>query len=453
MTHRSISKIVVHKLFGTYDYGLSAPANANEPNRLVILYGDNGSGKTTILKLLFYLLSPETGQGHKTALATIPVSAFEVQFSTGDRVWMRRPEGQLTGGFVIGMKLWRAKERTAEFKQDDEGNFKANPETTTFLKHLAKLELALYFLSDDRSVHFAGVGTSDSMSFDGGDLDEEVIFARNYPGHVLPRRMFRGLEQRAQLLLQQSILRSERWLQSEAVRGASQGESSVNALYAEILKNISSLPLTSDLAGKPKINALLKRMANLEIRSREFARYGLIPEFHGKDIVQVIKQAPKTHVEIVTTVVTPYVESVERKLDAMEHLQKRVDTLVSLLNSFYSGKALSYDVHVGFTLSTTDGRRLQPEMLSSGERHLLLLFCNTVQALDKPSIFVIDEPEISLNIKWQRRLLSALLECSEEQPVQYFLASHSLELLAQYRNNAIRLESEQEVKDGTPKNA
>jgi len=76
MTHRSISKIFVHKLFGTYDYVLSAPDNANEPNSLVILYGDNGTGKTTILKLLFHLLSPETGQGHKTALATIPVSAF-----------------------------------------------------------------------------------------------------------------------------------------------------------------------------------------------------------------------------------------------------------------------------------------------------------------------------------------------------------------------------------------
>jgi len=366
---------------------------------------------------------------------------------------MRRPKGQLTGGFAIGMKLGHAKERTSEFKQDDDGTFIANPETTSFLKYRAKLELALYYLSDDRSVHFAGVGASDSISFESGDIDEDMLFVEHYPGNVRQRRMYRGLEQRAQLLLQQSIRRSERWLQSQAVRGASQGESSVNALYAEILKRISSLPLTSDLVGKPKIDALLKRMANLEIRSREFARYGLIPEFNGKDIEQVIKQAPKTHVEIITTVVTPYVESVERKLDAMENLQKRVDTLVSLLNSFYSGKALSYDVHVGFTLSTTDGRRLQPEMLSSGERHLLLLFCNTVQALDKPSIFIIDEPEISLNIKWQRHLLSALLQCSEGRPVQYFLASHSLELIAQYRNNAIRLESEQEVEGGTPKNA
>ena len=267
-----------------------------------------------------------------------------------------------------------------------------------------------------------------------------MVFGSDIPGRIIRRRMRADVEQRAQLLLQQSIRRSEMWLQSQAVRGASQGESSVNLLYGEILKRISSLPLSSDVVPQSKIKRLQKRMQKLELRSREFARYGLVPVFQAKNIVSVIKQAPKTHVEVISTVVTPYIESVEKKLEAMESLQRRIDTLVELLNSFYRGKKLSYDVHEGFTISTTEGRSLQPQMLSSGERHLLLLFCNTIQALDKPSLFVIDEPEISLNIKWQRRLLSALLKCAEGQPVQYLLATHSLELLAQYRNNAIRLE-------------
>ena len=137
----------------------------------------------------------------------------------------------------------------------------------------------------------------------------------------------------------------------------------------------------------------------------------------------------------------------------MQNLQKRIDTLVDLMNSFYRDKQISYDVHAGFAIKTMGGNPLKPQMLSSGERHLLLLFCNTVQALDKPSIFVIDEPEISLNVKWQRRLLSALLKCAEGQPVQYIMATHSLELLSQYSNNTVRIGPSQEGPSGTKEDA
>ena len=453
MIHRSIARITVRRLFGTYDYDLCPSAAASDPNRLLILYGDNGTGKTTVLRILFHLISPESRQGHKTTLVRIPLSEFEVHFANGDKVWMRRPEGKLTGSYTIGMKIGRRKEQIADFKQDDEGSITASPKTNAFLNELRDLELALYFLSDDRSVRFAGVEESDSGYYSDDFIDEEMLLQADLPTRHIRRRLSQGMEERTQQLLQQSIRRSEQWLQSQAVRGASQGESSVNVLYGEILKRISSIPLASEVSSKSKINTILRRIEKLETRSQEFAQYRLAPVFQGKDIAQVIKKTPQTHVDIVMTVVEPYIESVEHKLTAMQDLQRRIDTLVGLLNSFYKGKTLSYDVHSGFTISTIGGNPLKPQVLSSGERHLLLLFCNTVQALDKPSIFIIDEPEISLNIKWQRRLLSALLECAEGQPVQYVLATHSIELLAQYRANAMRLEPEKETASGAAKDA
>ena len=77
----------------------------------------------------------------------------------------------------------------------------------------------------------------------------------------------------------------------------------------------------------------------------------------------------------------------------------------------------------------SDGKSLQPHMLSSGERDIYFFFSVIHQALDRPSIFIIDEPEISLNIKWQRRPISALLECADDNPVQY-LSQLSFELLS-----------------------
>ena len=64
-TSATIRRITVNDLFGRYTYVVEPRDNSN----LLILYGDNGSGKTTILRLLFHLLSAGRTQG--TALRLV----------------------------------------------------------------------------------------------------------------------------------------------------------------------------------------------------------------------------------------------------------------------------------------------------------------------------------------------------------------------------------------------
>ena len=132
MTARAIKRIIVKNLFGTYDYELKAPPQAVDADRLLILYGDNGSGKTTILKALFHLLSPETGQGHKTALVGLPLSRIEVEFTTGDQVWLQRKEGQLIGSYTLGLRMKKRKEKTCEFRASEEGAIKPSKDIRSF---------------------------------------------------------------------------------------------------------------------------------------------------------------------------------------------------------------------------------------------------------------------------------------------------------------------------------
>ena len=74
---------------------------------------------------------------------------------------------------------------------------------------------------------------------------------------------------------------------------------------------------------------------------------------------------------------------------------------------------------------------------------LLLLFINTITATDQATIFIIDEPEISLNIKWQRKLLNSLLRLSTKSQVQFMIATHSIELLAPNVENVVKLEDQE----------
>jgi predicted ATP-dependent endonuclease of OLD family len=68
-----------------------------------------------------------------------------------------------------------------------------------------------------------------------------------------------------------------------------------------------------------------------------------------------------------------------------------------------------------------------------------MLFCNTLPARETTCIFMIDEPEISLNVKWQRKLIQSLIELTKDKQVQFIFATHSIELLSQYRENVARL--------------
>lgn len=83
-------------------------------------------------------------------------------------------------------------------------------------------------------------------------------------------------------------------------------------------------------------------------------------------------------------------------------------------------------------------------MLSSGERQLILLFCYVISASEETAIFIIDEPEISLNVIWQRKLGNTLLEFAKGRNVQFILATHSIELLTGHKENVCKLINEKE---------
>ena len=79
-----INKIEIKELFYTFSYTISPTATSGfESGRLLLLYGNNGSGKTTILKLLYHLLNPEPYEGHRHFIGQTPFKEFSVELSDG----------------------------------------------------------------------------------------------------------------------------------------------------------------------------------------------------------------------------------------------------------------------------------------------------------------------------------------------------------------------------------
>ena len=72
---------------------------------------------------------------------------------------------------------------------------------------------------------------------------------------------------------------------------------------------------------------------------------------------------------------------------------------------------------------TQIGEMLTPYQLSSGEKQMLVILLTVLVEDDMPYVLFMDEPEVSLHIDWQKRLIDLILEMNPN--VQIILTTHS----------------------------
>lgn len=78
----------------------------------------------------------------------------------------------------------------------------------------------------------------------------------------------------------------------------------------------------------------------------------------------------------------------------------------------------------------SDNREAQLSVLSSGERHLITLLFSATHMPTSPGVFLIDEPELSLHVDWQRIILGEVSRQVGER--QIIACTHAPEVAAQH---------------------
>lgn len=87
--------------------------------------------------------------------------------------------------------------------------------------------------------------------------------------------------------------------------------------------------------------------------------------------------------------------------------------------------------------SKSTNQEFLPLHLSSGEKQILILLTQALLWENRPVIYVADEPELSLHVTWQEKLLPSLQELGRQ--IQIIVATHSPDIVGPFRRNVIDL--------------
>jgi len=295
-----------------------------------------------------------------------------------------------------------------------------------FIKVLSELQIALYLISADREIQSDHIEPSETFTW----RTNIVVSAHEADDED-------SISQARSDYLSKAIESATTWIRRQAVTSSNAGTVNVNQIYAEIVEQL--LDRTAEPSSVVRKEQLIDRLRTLSERNIGYAAFEFTPTLPTEDLTKTIKSIrSENDLEVVRQVLQPYFDGTSARLDALQQLYELTAKFVSSLNRFLSYKSVSFSLTKGLQIENSKGAIIAPNQLSSGEQQLLLLFCHTLAAHDRRSIFIIDEPELSLNVKWQRQLIRSLLDITNGR-IQFIFATHSIELLSQHRQNVVQL--------------
>lgn len=128
-------------------------------------------------------------------------------------------------------------------------------------------------------------------------------------------------------------------------------------------------------------------------------------------------------------------EYAKENMQEARKLHEPLDRFINSVNLFF--KEGNKEIHVTgsgdiLVLNHNKGAKIKESIfnLSSGEKQLIILIAclSLLEEAKRSHVYIVDEPEVSLHITWQEKFIDALLEASPK--TQFVLATHSPSIIA-----------------------
>jgi len=422
MVKTRITKFKISKLFGYQNVDIDFS------DRRKILIGENGLGKTTILNILYYILSKKFRRLNQLKFESIELhfsNKTKVQFTKNDlRFFLNKTSRTQETQFYHILKEKLKKDNIEVLKK-----IIFDPKLTEQTKRFAVVDVLhdidlkinapnkfifdsiITFINEFEAANFQSViDTIDST------ITSKILYFPTY--RRIETDFEKLIEKKRHLRMQQHLLFEE----ENEVKSLDEDES-LKFGMSDVKNRIETLTeeiREKSLLGFSKITGdLLSQLSN------EFKNYKLKNKVDTKKLQIILDRVGNSISETDKNLIKEYIHSGNKsnkgllflidKLIDLYNEQEKLDVAIKKFaetcNRYLNFKQFIYDESsITLNIIRDDSNDIiQLEQLSSGEKQIVSLFSKVHLELDNSFIMLFDEPELSLSIYWQQKLLPDIL--------------------------------------------
>lgn len=198
-----------------------------------------------------------------------------------------------------------------------------------------------------------------------------------------------------------------------------------NVIEIDEILAVSMKRVCNDIS-KEEIDKLIKTKEEILSENRKMSNYGLTNynnvfgeiEFQKMDVINLLQF---------------YNFYQTNNTANLAVLYNRIDRLITEVNNYLIDKCCMFDIENGFyIIHERTNKRIDIDWLSSGEKNLIRILFSCMLANDKSGVFFIDEPELSLNMKWLEQIEGSLKRINNSNNnLQFIICTHSFDIISQ----------------------
>lgn len=423
-----IRTIKIEKLFGEKDYKIKL-----EDNRL-ILVAENGAGKTTIVNIIYFFISRQW-----TKLLKYEFFAIEIELASNS-IRLERNEIDI----LNSDKLNRLLRRYSPSIRERVNAFLHNQNFSEFSSNYEKLEYIAdeYRLPRNLLIEITRYAEREQINlFENTLREKEQLLSSLINTQILYLPTYRRIEQDLSNILPDlkeelnSYRRKKYRLQRderdtgfvELVEfGMEDVVDKVNRKLIDLREDFNS-NLKTNLTGgylKDVINKNYSKITYNQIESltpeslvRIFDRIDedVLSQNEKKKLNQFVSSIREggTIEKEENKILAYFIYKLTTIYSKLEKDEKDITEFIRICNDYSSNKVFLYD-YVNFKIlirpiendKINFDKPIEFSNLSSGEKQIVSLFSHIYLSKSKNYIVIIDEPELSLSVSWQKRFLS-----------------------------------------------
>lgn len=211
----------------------------------------------------------------------------------------------------------------------------------------------------------------------------------------------------------------------------------------------SSLLETSDLNSDQEKKALKEIFELFGLRENEF-KVDLGKHFQAFDLAKKKMENPNENKplglglnDFAAIIGTRRIHNIVQEWSALNEKKKDINkpkfTFIDIINSLFQRKVIFINEKNELLVETQSGKIFQLTHLSSGEKQLLILLGQNLLQEDRSHIYIADEPELSLHVEWQEKLVDSMRSINTNS--QIIFATHSPDIVGKYSKSIIQVEN------------